>query len=35
MVCGILAHKKQKESGSSRSFSMLDTIHARQSAGVG
>jgi hypothetical protein len=33
MVCGILAHKKAKKSGSSRSFFMLDTFHARQSAG--
>jgi hypothetical protein len=33
MVCDILAHKSKKKSGSSRSFSMLDTFHARQSAG--
>src|SRR6202171_6048304 len=35
MVCGILAHKSKKRAAQTgRSFSMLDTFHARHSARV-
>src|ERR1700712_3653626 len=33
MVCGILAHKKQKKERLEPLFFMLDTFHARQLAG--
>src|SRR6266852_8150719 len=33
MVCGILAHKIKKRAAQAALFFMLDTFHARQSAG--